>query len=153
LQSCGNVSTAWRILTPTRSGLNIIRGHAGGCFCTALVLVIGCLGCADARAEFFVWYDDEGHKHVSNVAAQGFTGDGDVRGAYDPRSIVYQHARMLDKLTQQGREIAFERDNERRRSEVELPAERKSMVRAASGGRMLNLDELIALEKRGGRLP
>jgi len=124
-----------------------------GPFCTALIFIVGCLAGTDARAEFYVWYDDEGHKHISNVPAQGFTRSGDVRDAYDPNSIVYQHALMLDQLTQQGRKIAFDRDNERRGSEAELPVERKSVARAARRGRTMNLDELIALEKRGGRLP
>ena len=130
-----------------------VRAYGMCRFCAAFIFFVGCMACLDAPAEFYVWYDDEGHKHVSNVPAPGFTGDVDVRGAYDPRSIRYQHARMLDALADQRKEIALERDNGRRRSEIELPVMHNSTIGHAPREGIMDLDELIELEKRGGRLP
>ena len=63
----------------------------------------------DANAEFFVWRGADAHRQISNVPARGFTADGEIRRSYNPNSIVYQHARMIDALVVREKEIVSER--------------------------------------------
>lgn len=116
----------------------------------AVILTVGCALAGDVGAEFYSWHDDQGRKHVSNIPAHGFTGDGDIAGAYDPNSIVYQYARMLDTLAAQGSAIADVRERKRRGSEITRRGRQTPVVGHAPREGMMNLDELIALEKRGG---
>lgn len=117
----------------------------------ALIIITGCTLVHDAVAEFYVWNDDQGRKHVSNIPARGFAGVGNIRSAYDPNSIVYQHARMLDTLAEQSAAIAHKREAERRRTELERREGQTGVNRHTPREGIMSLDELIALEKRGGR--
>lgn len=128
----------------------IRRGVARGFFQRlAVIVAVGSISCPDACAEFYVWRDAMGHKRISNLPPQGFASNGDLRSAHDPNSIVYQHARMLEILNSQREAIARER--ERGGSDIDELAGRAPAVRNMPREGIMNLDELIALEKRGGR--
>jgi hypothetical protein len=104
-----------------------------------------------AQAEFHVWYDAAGDKHVSTIPRQGFSPAGTIRPAYDPNSIVYQQRRMLDNLSLQADELARQRDAEI--ADAANSRERHAEVRAPGASRegTMNIEELIELAKLGGR--
>jgi hypothetical protein len=125
------------------------------------VLIAGVVGgvCEPASAGFYKWFDDQGRKHVSNIPRRGIRADGSLRDAYDPNSIVYQHRELLSVLRQHAAAIEREREREQARELAEAraakhsapTAARASIRRAAPKEGFMNLDDLIRLEKRGGR--
>lgn len=121
-------------------------------FGAALVTMLACVVASDAGAEFHVWYDARGHKQVSTVPTQGFDRNGAIRSAYNPNSIVYQHTRMRRALAAQSYEITLRREQEAANAlEIKHGARETREVRHAPREGIMNLDELIALDKRGGR--
>ncbi len=103
------------------------------------IVLLGLAWVADAVAEFHVWNGADGRKHVSSLPAHAFRPDGSIRPAHDPRSIVHQHARLRERLVREAEALA----REALAAGEERPAGRVD--------RTLGLDDLIALEKRGGR--
>ena len=104
-----------------------------------------------AAADFQVFTDQHGKRHVSNIAPEGFAADGSIKPAYDPNSVVYQYPLMLQRLHQ----MRF--DSEQRARE-EAGLDESDVIKAASRTRgkgpkegVLGLQGLIELEKRGGR--
>lgn len=115
---------------------------------TLLMLALMISAGGDAAAEFHVWRDAAGHKHVSTVPARGYRAERTLRPAYDPNSIVYQHRRMRERLQL----LTARLDEQAALAEREEGADQPTPpVRRAPREGVMNLDELIALEKRGGR--
>jgi hypothetical protein len=106
-----------------------------------------------ASAEFYQWVDDNGRKHISNIPSRGVRADGTLREAYDPNSIVYQHTEMLSSLRREA--VAMEQERERAAAQAAQRSVRlsdpRSIPPSAPAEGWMNLDELIQLEKRGGR--
>jgi hypothetical protein len=104
-----------------------------------------------ASAEFSVWRAAGGQRQISNIPAHGFTADGELRRSYHPNSIAFQHARMLDTLAAQEKQMLFERtiQDNTARDNHRLAA---SPLTRAPGNGLMNLDELIGLEKRSSRV-
>ena len=145
LRNFAGVSVSWK--TSLRNNKpNRIRP-----FGAAAVIAVLCTLGSHAGAEFYVFYDDEGHKHVSSIPAHGFASNGDIKRAYDPNSIVYQYARMREILAEQGVEITHKREDEQPVAEFSRQTQQTPVVRHAPRDGIMNLDELIALEKRGGK--
>ena len=117
-----------------------------------IAVVFWCLSTPTVQADFYTRVDRDGTRHISNVPPNGFDNNGDIRRAYDPNSIVYQHRNMLDALAAQGEEIARKAENSRARSALPESVVRPPVL-VGRGPRegVMNLDELIELEKRGGR--
>jgi hypothetical protein len=147
-KSCGSGSIAWKARSVNSRSIHVRLGRPYA----AVLIAIAWIFADGASAEFHVWRDDQGGKHISNVPAQGFIGDGDIRSTYDPNSIVYQHARLLDTLAAQGEAIARRHEQERRGFEIEQRPRQTPVDRSAPREGVMNLDELIALEKRGGSM-
>ncbi len=107
-----------------------------------------------SSAEFYARRDHLGRTHLSNLPPRSFDHNGEIRRAYDPNSIVYQHAKMLEALADQSAEIAQAQEQEAREIENKaavLGALKAPPARGLPREGNMNLDELIALEKRGGR--
>lgn len=123
------------------------------------LLTAGMVGgvCETANAGFYHWFDDQGRKHVSNIPRSGIRADGRLRADYDPNSIVYQHRGLLAALRQHAAAIERERERKRELAEPQAtkPADptvgRVSARRGAPKEGSMDLDDLIRLEKRGGR--
>lgn len=111
-----------------------------------LVVMLG-----EASAEFHVWRDPDGRKTVSTIPARGYRADRTLRPGYDPNSIVYQHQRMLDHLQSLAQQIEQEAAADRRAAAAAAPTQAAQAARHGPREGLMNLDELIALEKRGGR--
>ena len=118
----------------------------------ALLFVVVMSAAHGVAANFQVFTDRDGNRHVSNIAPEGFAADGTIKPAYDPNSIVYQYPLMLQRLRQMRIESEL-----RAREEAGLNDE-ADVIRAASRTRsvgpkegLLGLQGLIELEKRGGR--
>jgi len=122
-----------------------------GVFCFAPVLLAIVAGPIPARAEFHVWVDAAGHRHVSNIPAWGFAADGSLRRGGNPNSFVFQHRLMLQSLEIRERELAELREAAERAETVANQIARAPVPHAGPREGVMNLDELIALEKRGGR--
>ena len=117
-----------------------------------VLFVITCLISLSTYADFYVWTNSHGQRQVSNVPHSGFTEAGRLKQAYDPNSIVYQHAQMLEAIAVQGEEIALQLDLGSEALDRDTFAESIIRpVRAAPREGLMSLDELIELEKRGGR--
>ncbi len=118
---------------------------------TLVLMTLSLTASLDASAEFFVTKDDQGRRHISNLPPNGFANNGKIRPTYDPNSIVYQHAKMREELAEQSAALVHARDQERLgiNNPQYLPSA-PPPARAPREGTM-NLDELIELEKRGGR--
>jgi hypothetical protein len=89
-------------------------GQGLGC----LVLLFLCMPSFSAQADFYSWVGPDGRRQVSNVPLSGFTKEGGIRQAYDPRSIVYQHAKMLESIAAQSQEISRQINATRGRSDA-----------------------------------
>ena len=97
-------------------------------------------------AEFYPRNDHLGRKHLSNLPPRSFDRNGEIRRAYDPNSIVYQHQRMLEALAAQSAVIAQAREQEARETEnraAALEALHAPPVRRPPREGNMNLDELI----------
>ena len=132
---------------PTHDHRTMRTPHLRGGF---LVLGLLVFACGEAAAEFHVWHDAAGHKHVSSVPARGYRAERTLRPGYNPNSIVYQHRRMRERLQL----LAAELDEQAALAEQEAGADPPILappVRRSPREGVMNLDELIALEKRGGR--
>ena len=105
----------------------------------------------EASAEFHVWHGPDGRKFVSTVPARGYRADRTLRPGYDPNSIVYQHQRMLDHLHSLAQQIEQAAEADRREAAAAAPTQAAQPARRGPREGVMNLDELIALEKRGGR--
>ena len=118
---------------------------------TLVLMTVSLTASLDASAEFFVTKDDQGRRHISNLPPHSFANNGKIRSTYDPNSIVYQHAKMREELAEQSAALVHARDQDRLgiNNPQFLPSA-PSPRRAPREGTM-NLDELIELEKRGGR--
>lgn len=117
---------------------------------TFLVLGLMVFTGGEAAAEFHVWRDAAGHKHVSTVPARGYRAERTLRPAYDPNSIVYQHPRMRERLQVLAAQLDEQAALAQRETGADQPTSAPPVRRAPREG-VMNLDELIALEKRGGR--
>ena len=104
-----------------------------------------------AFAEFYPRNDHLGRKHLSNLPPHSFGHNGEIRPAYDPNSIVYQHAKMREALAEQSAAIVQAQEQEARETEPSATALEAPTVRHLLKEGNMNLDELIALEKRGGQ--
>ncbi|MGR9090833.1 MAG: hypothetical protein ACU85U_09670 [Gammaproteobacteria bacterium] len=111
-----------------------------------LVLILG-----EASAEFHVWRDADGRKHVSTIPARGYRADRTLRPGYDPNSIVYQHQRMLGHLHALSEEIEQRAAADGREAIADASATPAVAARRAPREGLMTLDELVALKKRGGR--
>lgn len=101
-------------------------------------------------------------KHISMIPSKGYDSHGDIKPGYNPNSIVYQHAALLENLRQEQLDLDKEAEEEalveielEQRGTSQAPNTRKAkskgnifLRRAANQG---VLDELIQLEKRAGR--
>jgi len=115
-----------------------------------LVLGLLVVTCGEAAAEFHVWRDAAGHKHVSSVPARGYRAERSLKPQYDPNSIVYQHRRMRERLQLLQAQLEQQAATAQREASADHPAPAPP-VRGVPREGIMNLDELIALEKRGGR--
>lgn len=120
------------------------------CRAAFLVLAVCGLTCGNAVAEFHVWRGANGHKHVSTVPVRGYRPDRTLRPGYDPNSIVYQHRRLRERLHLLDRQLEHEAAIAQREASADHSDQSPPVRRAPREG-VMNLDELIALEKRGGR--
>ncbi len=118
---------------------------------TVLFVVLLCAA-SSAVADFHVFTDRDGKRHVSNIAPEGFASNGSIKPKYDPNSVVYQYPMMLRQLN----EMRIESE-QRAREEAGLDPE-VHVIRAAAptfeeGPKegLMGLQGLIELEKRGGR--
>lgn len=104
------------------------------------------------QAEFYAWTDKDQERHVSNIPAAGFTEDGKLKNTYNPHAIDYQYRKMLQRLRKDSEAIEQEAMEESM-SEIEWPVvtQKPAPKVAAPKEGMLNLRELIDLEKRSGR--
>lgn len=112
-----------------------------------VMLVVFVLTGGEAAAEFHVWRDRAGHKHVSTVPARGYRAERTLRPDYDPNSIVYQHRRLRERLQLLDAELNEQAAMAQHETSADHPSPARRVPREGS----MNLDELIALEKRGGR--
>ena len=58
----------------------------------------------NAQAEFYVWVDESGVKHISMIPREGFNPDGTVKDEYNPNAFAYQYKRLpgyLNKIFRQ----------------------------------------------------
>ncbi len=117
---------------------------------TLLMLSLMVLAGGEAAAEFHVWHDAAGHRHVSTVPARGYRTERTLRPGYDPNSIVYQHRRMRERLQLLAAQLDEQAALAQREAGADQPTSAPPQRRAPREG-VMNLDELIALEKRGGR--
>ncbi len=117
-----------------------------------LLLVVLLTGPAAANAEFYAWTDRDQERHISNIPAQGFTADGQLKNSHNPQAIDFQYQHMLEALRNESEAIEQELQQENERKN-ELPAvSKKRVVRVGVPKEgMMNLRELIDLEKRSGR--
>lgn len=130
--------------------VRVVRGHVG--WLSVLILATaGVVHSPITAAEFYVRNDHLGRKHVSNLSPHGFTRNGEIRSAYDPNSIVYQHAKMLETLAAESAALAQAREQQAHDSDNKIIALQPRPTRRAPREGAMNLDELIDLEKRGGR--
>jgi hypothetical protein len=127
---------------------------AAGALCALVIATATLLHSPYAVAEFYARQDHLGRKHLSNLPPSGFNRNGEIRQAYNPNSIVYQHAKMLEALAVENATIteaseleAREADNRR----ISLQARQSPTARRGPREGNMNLEELIALDKRGGR--
>ena len=111
-----------------------------------LVVTVG-----EASAEFHVWRDTDGRKHVSTIPARGYRADRTLRPGYDPNSIVYQHRRMLAHLQALSADIEQQAAAAPQQLAADASAQAAPVVRRGPREGLMTLDELITLEKRGGR--
>ncbi len=132
---------------PTHDHRTMRTPHLRGGF---LVLGLLVFACGEAAAEFHVWHDAAGHKHVSSVPARGYRAERRLKPQYDPNSIVYQHRRMRERLQLLDAELEHQAATAQGEAIADQPAP-SPPVRGAPREGVMNLDELIALEKRGGR--
>jgi hypothetical protein len=120
------------------------------CATVLALITIGITVSPNASAEFYVRTDDLGRRHISNLPPRSFANNGGIRRAYDPSSIVYQHARMLEALAEQSDALEHAVEHEALGSKYPKFALPGPPIRRAPREGMMNLDELIELEKRGG---
>lgn len=106
--------------------------------------------CGEVTAEFHVWRDAAGHKHVSTVPARGYRAERLLRPGYDPNSIVYQHRRLRERLRLLDAALE-EQAMLAQREAGTAQAAHATPLRAGPREGVMNLDQLIELEKRGGR--
>ena len=139
-------ATVSRTATLGNKGRRCVRRLGG----VVAITVLGALG-PEPAAEFYVFFDGEGRRHVSNIPAYGFTARGAIKSPYDPNSIVYQHGRLREDLTRQAEDIALRREREQISAELPPEIQQTQVLRRAPREGIMNLDELIELEKRGGR--
>jgi len=117
-----------------------------------VVIVTACVvRSPNASAEFYSRNDHLGRRHISNLPPHGFARNGEIRRSYDPNSIVYQHAQMLEALAAQSAAIAQSVEQDQYAYKTEITARRSPRIRRVPREGSMNLDDLIALEKRGGR--
>ena len=118
---------------------------------TLVLITVSLTASPAANAEFYVRKDDLGRSHISNLPPRSFANNGKIRRAYDPNSIVYQHARMREALAEQSAALVHARDEERLNSIDRGYLPSAPPPRRAPREGTMNLNELIELEKRGGR--
>lgn len=113
---------------------------------------------AEESIRFNVVKDDATERHISIVPETGYTENGVLKNSHNPNSIVYQHARMLERLRRESREIsAAEEIADADPAVIDplagTPVEEKKPDPVFSAGRERKtvLEELIELEKRSGR--
>ena len=112
-----------------------------------------------AAAEFQVFTDQNGNRHVSKISPAGLTRSGNLKPAYSPNSVVHQYPLMLERLRLQREELAREAMVARaaQAKKAERDSKPKPVARKRQGEDagpkegMLGLQGLIQLEKRGGR--
>lgn len=63
-----------------------------------LLAAAAVLAAASAPAEFHRFTDADGEVHVTNLPPEAYTPEGQLKPEYDPRSIVYQHRRLRERL-------------------------------------------------------
>lgn len=95
-----------------------------------------------------VWIDAAGQKRISTIARNGFDAFGELRDAYNPNSLIYQHREMRKILAQQAAQIVAEQAlTDETEALNPMPAHG---VRVPKEG-IMGLGDLIELERRGGR--
>lgn len=115
----------------------------------ALLYAVSAFYASFAQAEFHVWIEPSGRKHISSIPRTGFTANGMLAGRHNPNSIVFQQRKMIARLNEQAVAIAaLEAEKARAAETIEQPS---ALRRIAPREGTMNLDQLIDLEKRGGR--
>ena len=131
---------------------------SGVIFTTFLATAAG--GFAKEDIHFNVIKEDNGQRHISIIPESGYAKDGEILESYDPNSIVYQHARMLEDLRMEHIELT-RRSNDDSATAGKTVMPRDNSSPQSSSGNMISdpapdtgktdLEKLIELEKRGGR--
>ncbi len=104
-------------------------------------------------------------KHISMIPENGYSSSGKIKASFNPNSVVHQHAALLKSLKEEQAELDRQAEEEalaaieQEQSQGE-PSQSPGIIRRVKSegniflGRAANrgvLDELIQLEKRGGR--
>ena len=121
---------------------------------TTVAVVIAALSCFMSPpivAEFYVWETADGRRMVSTIAPQGFSAPNAIRAEYDPGSIEFQHRRLTERLAAQAKRIERARADSEQLTPHGSDREPGFPANRAPREGMMNLDELIELEKRAGR--
>ena len=113
---------------------------------------------ADESIRFNVVKDDATERHISIIPGAGYTENGVLKHSHNPNSIVYQYARMLERLRRESREISaadevMDTGSQALDPRMGTPAEENpERVFATDRERKTVLKELIELEKRSGKV-
>lgn len=113
---------------------------------------------ASEDIRFDVFKDSSGKRHISIIPKQGYDQRGNIKEAYNPNSIVHQHAELVRKLKKENLEILLQPQedeveisgiSDESSPESDTPATGNIFYSAADNKTVL--EELIELEKRAGR--
>ena len=68
--------------------------------------------CANDVIRFDVVENNGGKRHISIIPKSGYDENGEIKDSYNPNSIVFQHARMVQELLKENREIMLNAEEE-----------------------------------------
>ena len=103
-------------------------------------------------AEFHVFTDPQGQRRISNIPPQGIGQNGEIRRGYDPRQLPAQQRRLVEQLRAEDARLERLERERTERDQTKDEAQRQATVNpAAPTEGFLDLQELIELERRGGR--
>ena len=113
----------------------------------------------------FYIIDEGGKRHISMIPSAGYDQSGQIRARANPNSIMYQHNQLLEQLKQEQAELEWQAEQDALKA---IEAEQKLMEQQQENEAGLSsnpvgnvylgrgsgplLEQLIELEKRGGRI-